>query len=202
MELSKLHVEAPPELLRLAERCRYEEGHTLQVLRLALALFDELQKLHRMPPEARRILMEGALLHDIGWCKGRKGHHKSSYSIAVSAELESVPSHELDMAAQVGRYHRKSAPSLEHAPFARLGPQDRDTVTRLSAILRVADGLDRGHQNIVTALRCEVTDREVTVHLECAGNAELEIWGAQRKAGLFERVFQRRLVFVAVRRLE
>lgn len=194
MDLSGLREEVPRSVVALAERCNYEEEHTWQVTRIAAALFDELSELHGMGERERRILISGAALHDIGWCKGGKGHHKSSYKIASESLLDGISASELEMAAQVGRYHRKAPPSIEHAPFARLSTADQKTVTMLSAILRVADGLDRGHRSVVKALSCEISADKVTVHLECYDNAELEVWGATRKADLFEQIFQRRLV--------
>ncbi len=181
--------EAPPGVLRLAGECDFERGHTLQVTRLALRLFDQLAPLHRLPPSARRLLLCAALLHDIGWCRGAKGHHKSAYDIITERPPEELTAEEAQMVALIARYHRKKGPSLDHGPFARLSPPERETVRALSAILRVADGLDRGHRDAVRSLSALLEPGKVTLLLDAPGGAEMEIWGALRKADLFQRVF-------------
>ena len=72
-------------VLQLAKDCDYEEEHTHQVARLSLRLFDELEPLHRLGPKERFWLRCGALLHDIGWIEGRKGHHKTSLQLILDA---------------------------------------------------------------------------------------------------------------------
>jgi len=181
--------DVPAGVMRLAEECGFERGHTLQVTRLALLLFDRLSSLHRLPPSARRLLACAGMLHDIGWCRGAKGHHKSAYDIITGRPPDELSPDEVQMVALIARYHRKKGPSLEHPPFARLSPPERDTVRALSAILRVADGLDRGHRDAVQDLSVIIEPGRVLLNLEAPGGAELEIWGALRKADVFEKVF-------------
>lgn len=181
--------DAPAGVMRLADECGFERGHTLQVTRLALLMFDHLAPLHRLPASARRLLLCAALLHDIGWCRGAKGHHKSAYDIITEQPPEGLSPDEVQMVALIARYHRKKGPSLEHAPFARLSPPERETVRALSAILRVADGLDRGHRDAVRDLSAVIEPGRVCLILDAPGGAELEIWGALRKADVFEKAF-------------
>lgn len=186
-------LDVSPDILRLAEECGYEQGHTLQVTRLALRIYDQLQPLHLLPGGARRLLLCAAMLHDIGWCEGQKRHHKTAYQIITSRRPESLSPDEAGIVGLVARYHRKALPSLDHAPFATLSTMDREMVEKLSAILRVADGLDRGHRNAVRDVRVEVTNKAIRLFLATDGNADVEIWGAQRKADLFVKAYGRRL---------
>ncbi len=124
-----------------------------------------------------------------GGAAAQKDDHKSAYDIITEQPPEGLSPDEVQMVALIARYHRKKGPSLEHAPFARLSPPERETVRALSAILRVADGLDRGHRDAVRDLSAVIEPGRVCLVLDAPGGAELEIWGALRKADVFEKVF-------------
>ncbi len=194
MAVEELLAETSPELIRLAEKCDYENGHTWQVARLCGLLFDQLRELHHLGPEHKRYLICGALIHDIGWCRGAKGHHKTAYEILTTERPDSLLPQDAEVIGLIGRYHRKSLPSEQHAPYARLSDGDKEIVGKLSALLRVGDGLDRGHCSIVEDLQCEVAKKSVEIRIRSDGPAELEIWGALRKADLFKRVYERDVV--------
>jgi exopolyphosphatase/guanosine-5'-triphosphate,3'-diphosphate pyrophosphatase len=68
----------------------------------------------------------------------------------------------------------------------------------LAALLRVADGLDRGYAQVVRSVRVrspEKADKSVEVTISAGGDPELEVWGARRKADLFQEVFGKKLKF-------
>lgn len=185
---------------RLLEKFGWEVDHCRQVRDLALMLFDQLQSLHHLGPTERTILNAAALLHDIGWTVGGSKHHKHSAALIRDHKdsLSEFTPGELELIANVARYHRKSPPSLQHEPFAELGKKERETVERLAALLRIADGLDRPHRQAVRQLRCEITDRQVVVRVEADGNPNRHIEGATRKRDLFEAVYKVPLVFPPV----
>lgn len=180
-------------VLRLARSCNYEQEHTHQVERLSLRLFDELRPLHWLGAEERFWLRCGALLHDIGWIDGQKGHHKTSLRLIRDGVLPPFDERERDIIANIARYHRKAHPKDKHDHFAALSPVDQYAVTILAAILRVADGLDRTHWNVVRDLSCEFTPRRVVVRCAAQGNAELERERALEKGQLLEHVLGREL---------
>ena len=175
----------------LLEQFGWDRDHSRQVRDLAVSLFDQLQPLHELGANERDVLNAAALLHDIGWTAGRTGHHKTSYAlIQQSADrLPSFASAEVELIAQVARYHRKSLPAPGHAAFAELpGPQQR-VVEKLAALLRLADGLDRPHLQAVRGLYCGVTDRHVLIGVEALTDPGGHVEGAARKRDLFERVY-------------
>ena len=94
------------------------------------------------------------------------------------------------MVAHVARYHRGSAPDRgKHEDFGKLDRETRERIQRLSAILRVADGFDRGHAAAVDRLRVRWMPRalRITAHPDArAASLRLELWGANRKRGLLE----------------
>ena len=175
----------------LAMRCHFDERHARQVCRLALQLFDALGKRLGCGPGDRQLLADAALLHDIGYHISFDRHHKHSYHLILHADLLGISPTEQVVLANVARYHRGAEPKKKHENYGSLDAQLRRRIKRLSAILRFADGFDRGHVGAVASLKTRTVRRglakAVVVTAEPARAGEplrLELWGAQRKAGL------------------
>jgi len=181
-------------VMRLAKSCKYEAGHTHQVTRLALQLFDELQSLHGLGAEERFWLQCGALLHDIGWIEGQQGHHKTALRIILTTPVLTFDTRERFIIGSIARYHRKALPDEKHDHFATLKPAERQVVRVLAGMLRVADGLDRTHQNLVKNLSCEVLPKRLVLRCAVRRPAEDERQEALDKGALLEQVFERKLV--------
>lgn len=180
-----------------AERCHYEEPHARQVQLLSLQLFDVLAPRMGLTDDDRRILADAALLHDVGYHINYEKHHKHSFHLISHAELLGMTPSEQIIIAHVARYHRGAAPKLKHVGFGRLDRNTRDRIVKLSALLRFADGMDRGHVGAVAGMRIKWTSNEVRVTaLEAKGatNVRLECWGASRKRRLLEDVLDRPIV--------
>jgi putative phosphoesterase len=189
-------------VLALARKCRYEREHTHQVTRLALETFDGLKEVHQMGARERLWLQYASLLHDIGWMEGTQGHHKVAMRVIMSDAALPFGRVERQIVALVARYHRKALPSPRHKHYRNLGEADQNRVRVLAGILRVADGLDRGHENVVRSVRCKLSDRRIVVVCDTRGPAEMELAGAARKADLLEEVFGRPLVLKVASRKE
>ena len=175
----------------LAERSHYEELHARQVQRLALQLFDTLGP--RLGCEAgdRQILADAALLHDIGYHISYSKHHKHSYHLILYADFLGMTPEEQVAIANIARYHRGALPKKKHRNFGPLETGIRERIRRLAAILRVADGFDRGHVAGVDRIKVRWLDRALRL-TPVAGapthSLRLELWGASRKCDLLERV--------------
>jgi exopolyphosphatase/guanosine-5'-triphosphate,3'-diphosphate pyrophosphatase len=170
-----------------AERCHYEEGHATQVQRLALRLFDAIGARLGCTPAERQTLADAALLHDVGYHINYDRHHKHSYHLILHAELLGITPDEQVVIANVARYHRGAPPKKKHRNFSGLDKELRDRIVRLSAILRVADGLDRGHIGAVGELGLRYLKRAIRITPRPAKGASqlrLELWGAHRKSQL------------------
>jgi exopolyphosphatase/guanosine-5'-triphosphate,3'-diphosphate pyrophosphatase len=135
--------------LRLGRRYHFDEAHGTLVARLAVRLFDDLGARHRLGPRDRILLHAASLLHDIGDFIRYEGHHKHSYYLIANSDVMGVTPAERAIMANVARYHRKSAPQLDHDNFRALSREDRGKVKAMAAILRVADALDREHRGKV-----------------------------------------------------
>lgn len=177
----------------LGHRYQFDEEHGVHVSRLALSLFDQLQPRHRLKPVDRSILQAAAVLHDVGRFVGDEKHHKHSYYLVANADLPGLSEQEVELAAQVARYHRKKEPSPKHAPFAALAPSDQRRVTTLAAILRVADALDREHRGAVQTVKVARRDGTTVLRVKGEGSFTLEQWALEAKGGLFSRIFNTQL---------
>jgi len=182
--------------LALARQYTEEIMHLEQVARLSAALFDALRPIHALGPHERDLLCCAALLHDIGISVDYSGHHKHSLRLILQSSLPVLTREERETVANIARYHRKAEPKKKHKAFAGLSPQSRDLVCRLAAILRLADGLDRAHENAVTDVEATTNTRELCmIGIYGYGDISYAAWGAERKARLFEDVYGVKLRF-------
>jgi exopolyphosphatase/guanosine-5'-triphosphate,3'-diphosphate pyrophosphatase len=173
----------------LGRRFHFEERHGVHVARLSELLFDALAEDHDLDERDREILVAAAILHDIGQRIAYKRHHNHSYYLISESELPGLDLDEVELVANVARYHRRADPSTKHPPFEGLSEEDQERVTKLSAILRVADAFDREHVQNVRDLAIELDDEHMEIELEGEGDFELERWALERKKGLFEKTF-------------
>jgi exopolyphosphatase/guanosine-5'-triphosphate,3'-diphosphate pyrophosphatase len=169
--------------------------HGEHVARLALQLFDATKGLHRMGGPERELLHLGGLLHDVGEHVEYRRHHRHSSYLIRNAELQGIEPDEVAVLAALARYHRRGLPKEEHEEWSAVPRRLRRTASMLIALLRIADGLDRGHAQEVTALSARVTRDAVVVHLRGARDLSLDVWAAEGKADLFREVFGRPIRF-------
>jgi exopolyphosphatase/guanosine-5'-triphosphate,3'-diphosphate pyrophosphatase len=178
---------------KFARKSHLNEAHCEHVADLSLQIFDCLQQQFDLPESGREILQAAALLHDIGYLIGHAKHHKHAYHLIMHGDLPAFSAREVELIANVARYHRRAFPKKSHENFARLLKPDRRLVRHLSGILRIADGLDRAHAQSVKSIACNVKKRRISMRVEAEAPPQVELWDANRKAGLFERVFDRKL---------
>jgi exopolyphosphatase/guanosine-5'-triphosphate,3'-diphosphate pyrophosphatase len=179
----------------VGRRFGYEASHAAQVSRLAELIFDASTSLHQLSRHHRTLLSAAALLHDAGYHIAHESHHKHSLYLIKNSELTGFSEGERHVIANVARYHRGAPPKERHPDYAELGAADRDTVSRLAAILRVADALDRSHDSRVQDLRCVQEGQIVRLQLASAFDCDNEIRAAEHRSDLFEQVFGCRLSF-------
>jgi exopolyphosphatase/guanosine-5'-triphosphate,3'-diphosphate pyrophosphatase len=186
------HGEARSRSVRqLAERCHYEAPHAHQVRELALQLFDTIGSRIGCTPEDRHTLADAALLHDIGYHISYERHHKHAYYLIMNAELLGMTPDEQAVVANVARYHRGAEPKRKHGNLEPLAEEMRERISRLAAVLRVADGFDRGHVAAVEKVLVRIAGDVIRLRpypRKAGDELRLERWGASRKSGLLEKV--------------
>jgi exopolyphosphatase/guanosine-5'-triphosphate,3'-diphosphate pyrophosphatase len=175
-------------VFHLVELCDDDPDHAVQVARLALELHDALAGRLGLGGSERELLEAAALLANVGLFISHSRHHKHSYYVIRNSEhMMGFTDREVELIAQVARYHRRSVPSVEkHPEFAALTEPDQQLVRSLAAILRVAIGLDRNHDSDVAGL--EVRDDGGVVRILATpvdgSDLEVEVATGSERAGL------------------
>jgi exopolyphosphatase / guanosine-5'-triphosphate,3'-diphosphate pyrophosphatase len=180
-------------VVHLMELMDEDPEHSTHVSQLALQIFDGLAERHGLGDDAREILEAAALLSNVGLFVSHSKHHKHSYYVIRNSEhLSGFTDREIELIALVARYHRKSEPKAKHPEWAELHDDDQQLVRTLSAILRVAIGLDRNHGarvRAVTAAGDSDGDGVVlAVSPDDGADVSLELYAAESRKDMLEGV--------------
>lgn len=185
--------------IAIARKYHCDAGHMETVRALAVSLFDQTASLHGYGAEERVLLEAAAVLHDIGAFVAPSAHHKHAHYLIRASDIVGLTAEERELVAQVARYHRRSHPKRSHPPYMALARERRDVVSRLAALLRLADALDREHRNAVADVEVRIGKRGVELRLapaasrrrdgDGAAGLALERWAVERKSSLFEEAF-------------
>jgi exopolyphosphatase/guanosine-5'-triphosphate,3'-diphosphate pyrophosphatase len=181
----------------LARRCSWPEAHSRHVTALALQLFDQTRELHHLDDDDRELLEYASLLHDIGEHVAHEGHDRHAAYLVQHGNLRGLTPDAITELTALVRWHRRGDPKSNDELVGKLEPEPRDRVRKLVALLRIADGLDRGRKQVVASVHARIGPELVLLHVRANGDPELELWGARRKRELFERVFHREVEFTA-----
>ncbi len=180
-----------------ARHCGVDLPHARQVARIAGSLWEQLAVPLKLNAEDRELIESAALIANVGYLINFEGHHKHSYHLILNSELPGFERRQLQLLANVARYHRGSPPKRKHEPYRELSMADQRRVASLAAILRLALALDRTHQQHVEDVRARVRNDHVQITVESHGDANVDVWAAERKVELFEKVFGRKVRFSA-----
>jgi exopolyphosphatase/guanosine-5'-triphosphate,3'-diphosphate pyrophosphatase len=177
-------------VIHLGERTNYDGEHASQVLKLSNKIFDFIKLKFELTDDDREFLEAAALLHDIGYYISHTDHHKHSYYLIRNADMLGFNDKEIEIIANVARYHRKSHPKIKHENFNKLDSQSKELVKKLAGILRIADALDRSHKSVVNDIEISIRDKVLELDIKnCSGDPSLEVWGANIRKSLFEESF-------------
>jgi len=179
--------------MRLGHKYQFDANHARLTARLASHLFDESTELHSLGQEDRLLLEVGALLHDIGHFVNTIDHDQHGYYILKASPLIGLNEHQQEIVASLVRYHRATFPSLEDLNFRRLTQKDRATVTKLCALIRLADGMDVSHAQHVADAVLSQKKKGWVLTLRGRGDLMLEKWALNKRRALFQEIFGKEL---------
>lgn len=188
-ELSQLSREQRHVTEAIAKRYGVSIKHARHVACLGHRLFEILQPVHQLAPPAGKLLEAAAYLHDVGHFVSSTGHHKHSAYLIANSDLPGFTDQERLTIAALCRFHRKSMPQPRHAQFQSLDNESKRTVLRLTPLLRIADALDRGHEQRVQDVAVEHRDGNINVLIRTDADAGLELWAANEAADAFLEVY-------------
>ncbi len=195
--------EASPDVrmgsvLSVAKRYNYDAAHAHHVAEMAVRIFDETVSLHELGYEERGLLRFAGLLHDIGYYIAHEDNHRHGLYLIKNSELPGFNSIEVALIANMVRYIKGKVPKKDagvrsqrkHEDFFALDISHRMTVQKLTAILRIADALDRSRRQTIRQVHCKLASAGVTFYIESNSECDLELWTAERKADLFRNVYR------------
>ncbi len=173
----------------LGQKYRSDEKHARHVADLCLLLFRELQPEHQLDQRHKLLLEVSALLHEIGGFISSRSHHKHSMYLILNSDLFGLTRDDMAIIALVARYHRRAIPSPTHEEYTSLDRDSRIAVSKLAAILRVADALERNHNQQVRDLSCSREDGQFVITVRNVEDLTMERLALKEKANLFEEVY-------------
>jgi len=169
----------------MVARYKLDQKHTEKVADLALSLFDQTEPLHGLGKQERIYLEAAALLHDVGYFISMQKHHKHSHYIISNSEIVGLTPAERLIVAGISRYHRKATPDPAHPEYEALPKKDRSTVSSLSAILRIADALDKEHNSAVRSVECRLQNGSLLLRAVSRKSCRLEAMSVTANAAMF-----------------
>jgi len=180
--------------VNLGRKFHFDEAHARHVANLCMTLFDALLKEHGMDSRRRMMLKTAAILHDIGAFIKTSGHNRHGQYIVSNSEIFGLPRDELDIIANVIRYHQGREPTQADIEYISLQREERIIVLKMAAILRVADALDRGHSQQLKNISIERRAETIALHAQGAYDISEELNALEEKADYFQAVFGYKVV--------
>ncbi len=180
----------------LMKECSADIEHAKQVEDYAIKLFSAMLSIEKFSEKEKVYLRIAALLHDIGYCVEKKSHHKHSMQIILDRGIEGFSDDEVRIIANIARYHRAAYPDeMKHIAFASLSEEQKVLVKKLSALLRIADGMDKPHKNLILRIELKETDESFDFYIKTIGfKPKLDM--AKEKSSLFELVYGKTVNFL------
>lgn len=173
----------------LAKKCRVNKKHAKQVTATALLLFDELEDLHRLDPQAKLLLHCASLLHECGGFIADASHHKHSQYIIQNSDIFGLSHPDIKLVALIARYHRNSPPKPSHSVYRDLDTPQQMRVSKIASLLRIADALDRSHSARAENIIIKLEPGQLNIHLTDVTDATVERIAMKSKGNLFQNIF-------------
>jgi len=178
----------------LGRKYQYDEAHAERVRELAALIFDELKTEQHMTASHRLYLEVAALLHDIGLFVNTRSHHKHSHYLISASDLFGLRQRELDLIANIARYHRKALPQRTHVEFVALERDDRMAVSKLAAILRVANILAKEPFQTIRDLKVTREEDQLVITAQNVSDLTIERSALAGRSDLFSEAFGKKIV--------
>jgi exopolyphosphatase / guanosine-5'-triphosphate,3'-diphosphate pyrophosphatase len=185
--------------LEIGRHYRFDRKHAENIASHARDIFRAMQNEHRMLLRYETLLTVAALLHDIGTFINNRSHHKHSQYLIENSDIFGLSKQDLTIVALTARYHRSALPRPTHTAYTALTRVNRLRVSKLAAILRVADALDRGHAQRVRNPQFELFADRLQIGVPNLSDCAVEQVALKEKSDLFEQVYGKRAVLMKSR---
>ena len=178
----------------LGRKYQYDENHAERVRELSELIFDEMKSEQRMNDTHRLYLQVAALLHDVGLFVSSRGHHKHSQYLISASGLFGLRQGELDIIGNVARYHRRALPQRTHTTYTSLERDERVLVSKLAAILRVANALDKLYLQKASDLKVTREGDRNVLTVPNVADLTMEKVALAERSDLFTEVFGKQII--------
>lgn len=179
-------------IMQLGLACNFDEEHAHIVTRLVLELFDSIQALgiYEFREEERELLEYGATLHDIGMFLSYDTHQSHAYHLIRESSLSGFKPEEIEIIANLAYFHRKNTPKKKHPNLTELNKDTVKSIRVLSALLRIAESLDRSHNGIISHVRFYIAStRSLVLEIHAQWECQLELWEVEKQKKYFKKIF-------------
>lgn len=174
----------------IAKRYQSGKSHTQAVAKNALAIFDGMKKVHGMGARERLLLQIAIILHDCGNYISLSHAAECAYEIIMSTEIIGLSHAEREMIANVVKYIKM--PFQYYRLSDLINVSDRRsymTVAKLTAIIRVANVLDRSHRQKIEEIKAVIKEKNLIITVTAREDMTLEAGLLKESADFFEEIF-------------
>lgn len=173
----------------LGLRFFYDEPHAQKVEEFALKIFDSTKSIHHLGSRGRLLLQVAAILHDIGKYIHLKYHAKHSFHIIRDAEILGLSLKESMIVANLAKYHTHQYLDFNDDELYEFEKEDKVVISKLLAMLKVADALDRAHSQKGKKIEISLKKDQLKISIFCSQPILLEKWIFEKKSEFFQEVF-------------
>jgi len=182
--------------IEVGRKYHYEQNHVKFVSSLCKKIFVALQDEHRLGARHELILNLAAILHDTGHFISNRSHHKHSMYIILNSDIFGLGSKDITLVALTARYHRKALPRMDHELYGTLDRESRVIVTKLAAILRIADTLDSARTLHGVKFDVRLEEDKMVIAVNTDKDLDFEKHALEEESQMFERVYGMKVVLV------
>ena len=174
----------------IGKRYGVSKPHVQMVAKTALTIFDSMKKIHGLGPRERLLLECAVYLHDCGKYVSLSNSAECNYQIVMATEIIGLSHQEREMIAQITRFNTLPMESFESlSRHTDLGLEDYLVINKLTAILRLANAMDRSHLQKIEQMRAAVRGEQLILNLVTNRDYTLEQGLLKEKQEFFEDVF-------------
>lgn len=173
---------------QIAKRYHCDNEHNYNVVAIACEIFDKTKKLHGLGKKERMQLEIAAMLHDCGKFINMNGASANSYAIIMSTEIMGLSHKEREEVANIIKYNSLEFPDYREIR-GEIGDADYMKIAKLTAILKVANAMDRSHKQKANAYSITLKDKQLVITIDTLYDLALERGLFDDKADFFSRVY-------------
>ena len=174
---------------KIADFYHCNHAHAECVREFSCKIFDKMKTIHGLSHKERLLLELAATLHECGHYVTSKQHLQSTFDIIKSTDIYGLTDEEILLTAFVARYNEYDVPNLQNSTFALLNDKNKLIVSKLVAIFRLANALDKSQKQKLKNCKVHLDKEQLTFSVQCDTNLYLEQWAFDQCTPYFKEVF-------------